>query len=714
MAEKKGKRNSLNDFANKMDDFGKVTAARVASKKEYQEVDVAVVKATNHDDVVPKEKHVRTILSSVGAGKPRAEVAYCIAALFKRLNSATSWLVAQKCLMVLHRLMREGGELAVSEMLVQQTTDNHLDFHNFKDETNQKAWDLSGWVRTYASYLDEKLVATGALGFDVELERVSGHSCTRSWNTEDLMSKLPKLQQLLRRMLGCTPEQGSAARDDPIIGIAVNLVVRESFKLYRAVFDGIINLIDRFFDMQRVDALKALDIYKTSIRQASELGEMYVVANTLKSCEMMQFPELELPDSTLFASMEEYAKSLPGGENHKSTRASSASRTSSTTAAAKTVLEVPLPSGKPSEVPERLDGDLLLDTPTENERARTSTFKEEFDAGIPLESDFARQGSNLGYPGTTDSSAIAAAPAPAPTPAEVDLLGGFTQLQVTAESSAPSTAPLIPLNNFLEMGNASPAQPAAAPTASGNWSPASVTATLDPFNTFDASPSPVPIASGTARSERAASERASTDRGTLNKGMLDDLYNQATQPAVGSPFASFAPDPSPGSGPINQGNPFGAQMYPSPAQPSNPFAMPAMQQSSQGTDPFAPQHRPPATSDPFGHQRPSDPFISMASQPTGISPVIPPKQQASPVRATDPFADLGTPQPVVQEPVPMNVSSNDFFAVAPTAQRAPPVAANPFDAVGMMGPGPAAASPTPQQQQQQQQSTNPFADDLFS
>ncbi|KAK3267570.1 hypothetical protein CYMTET_23881, partial [Cymbomonas tetramitiformis] len=706
MAEKKGKRNSLNDFANKMEDFGKVTAARVASKKEYQEVDVAVVKATNHDDVVPKEKHVRTILASVGTGKPRAEVAYCIAALFKRLNSATSWLIAQKSLMVLHRLMREGGELAVSEMLVQQTTDNHLDFHNFKDETNQKAWDLSGWVRTYASYLDEKLVATGALGFDVELERVSGHSCTRSWNTEDLMSKLPKLQQLLRRMLGCTPEQGSAARDDPIIGMAVNLVVRESFKLYRAVFDGIINLIDRFFDMQRVDAMKALDIYKTSTRQATELGEMYVVAGRLKSCEMMQFPELELPDSTLFASMEEYAKSLPGGDNHKSTRASSTSRTSSTTAAPKTVLAVPLPTGKPSEVPQGLDsGNLLLDTPTENERVRTSTFKEEFDAGLPLECDFARQGSNLGYPGPADSSAVAAAPAPAPTPAEVDLLGGFTHLQVSAESPVPSTAP-IPLNNFLEMGNASPAQPAAAPTASGNWTPASATATLDPFNTSQASLSPpVPIASGTARTERSVSERGSYggDRGMLNKGMLDDLYNQATQPAVGSPFASFAPDPSPAPAPVNQGNPFGAQMYPSPAQPSNPFAMPAVQQTSPGTDPFAaPQHRPAASSDPFGHQRPSDPFMGMASQPTGISPVVPPKQQASPARAADPFADLGTPQPVVQEPIPMNVSSNDPFGMALPAQRATPMAANPFDALGMMGPGPVAANPAPQQQQQQQ------------
>jgi hypothetical protein len=44
--------------------------------------------------------------------------------------------------------------------------------------------------------------------------------------------------------------------------VFIEQVLKESFKLYRAINDGIINLVDKFFEMQRVDASKALEIYK--------------------------------------------------------------------------------------------------------------------------------------------------------------------------------------------------------------------------------------------------------------------------------------------------------------------------------------------------------------------------------------------------------------------------------------------------------------------
>jgi hypothetical protein len=53
-----------------------------------------------------------------------------------------------------------------------------------------------------------------------------------------------------------------AAISNNVIQAALGLVLKESFKLYRAINDGIINLVDKFFEMQRVDALKALEIYK--------------------------------------------------------------------------------------------------------------------------------------------------------------------------------------------------------------------------------------------------------------------------------------------------------------------------------------------------------------------------------------------------------------------------------------------------------------------
>jgi len=59
-------------------------------------LDVAVIKATSSaTHTAPKEKHVLTLRAAVGAGAPRARVAYVNAQLVSRLRSATDWLVSR-------------------------------------------------------------------------------------------------------------------------------------------------------------------------------------------------------------------------------------------------------------------------------------------------------------------------------------------------------------------------------------------------------------------------------------------------------------------------------------------------------------------------------------------------------------------------------------------------------------------------------------------
>jgi hypothetical protein len=59
----------------------------------------------------------------------------------------------------------------------------------------------------------------------------------------ELLEQLPVLQQLLHRLMGCQPE--GAAISNNVIQAALGLVLKESFKLYRAINDGIINLVDK-------------------------------------------------------------------------------------------------------------------------------------------------------------------------------------------------------------------------------------------------------------------------------------------------------------------------------------------------------------------------------------------------------------------------------------------------------------------------------------
>ena len=55
------------------------------------------------------------------------------------------------------------------------------------------------------------------------------------------------------------------------IQAALFYVLKESFKVYKAVSEGLINLADKFFDMDYFNAQRALEIYKESILSAERL-----------------------------------------------------------------------------------------------------------------------------------------------------------------------------------------------------------------------------------------------------------------------------------------------------------------------------------------------------------------------------------------------------------------------------------------------------------
>ncbi|KAL9255139.1 putative clathrin assembly protein [Drosera capensis] len=305
-----GTNTTLRKALGSIKDTTTINLAKVNS--DYKELDIAIVKATNHVERPAKEKHMRAIFAAVSAVRPRADVAYCIHALARRLSRTHNWAVALKTLIVIHRGLREVDPTFHEELINYQRSRGHmLNLAHFKDDSSALAWDYSSWVRAYALYLEERLECFRVLKYDFETERPR----TKDLDTVDLLEQLPALQQLMYRVLGCQPE--GAATHNYIIQVALSLVATESMKIYTVISDGIINLVDKFFEMQRHDATKALDIYRRAGLQADRLSEFYEVCKNLDVCRGQRFLKIEQPIASFLQAMEDYVREAPRGSTFR-------------------------------------------------------------------------------------------------------------------------------------------------------------------------------------------------------------------------------------------------------------------------------------------------------------------------------------------------------------------------------------------------------------
>ncbi|KVI11841.1 hypothetical protein Ccrd_009729 [Cynara cardunculus var. scolymus] len=325
-----------------------VSLAKVSS--EFKNLDIAIVKATNHEECPPKEQHVRRIIVGTSFAVPRADVGYCIHALSRRLMKTKNWIVinsfiiislvsipfhvskqlvknlqvAVKILMVFHRVLREGDPSFREELLNYSRRIHIFQILEFRDDSSHLACDCSSWIRRYAMFLEERLECYRVSGFDIENERLTtatgigkAYSRMRLMNVDELLDQLPAMQQLLYRLIVCQPE--GAACHNSLIQQALALVFKESFKIYSVINDGVIKLVESFFNMSKDKAVPALNIYKKAGKQAEQLAELYNLGKHMRLAMNIQFPTLNQPPPSFLATMEEYVKgvSLKGSASNK-------------------------------------------------------------------------------------------------------------------------------------------------------------------------------------------------------------------------------------------------------------------------------------------------------------------------------------------------------------------------------------------------------------
>lgn len=298
-------------------------AAYVAqtAPKEFKHIAVAVEKATNDDLVAPKEKHVQHLLEVVRSGASVADVTFLVNYLNHQVTDCKRVTQMLKTHVLLHRLLLDSGEefrtqiMKMHKWVVEdRNTDSTLkclfSIRAWKDETSME---VSGWCRTYASYLDEFVANWEDFSDFARINKNPTGSETqmRSLPADELVRKLPICQLMMRRIIDCEAINDSLTANEVVIA-ATRLLFRDSFKWYHMCNDGVIRLIDLFFDMNKHHAAKALEMYKKATVQGDDLSRMYRNAEeNWLAFRSEKFPVVENPPGSFLQTMEEYVKNAP-------------------------------------------------------------------------------------------------------------------------------------------------------------------------------------------------------------------------------------------------------------------------------------------------------------------------------------------------------------------------------------------------------------------
>ncbi|XP_038132422.1 clathrin coat assembly protein AP180-like isoform X14 [Cyprinodon tularosa] len=261
----------------------------------------AVCKATTHEVMAPKKKHLEYLVSATNT--TNVNIPQMADTLFERSTNA-SWVVVFKALTTTHHICVHGNERFI-QYLASRTSLFNLS--NFIDKTGSHGYDMSTFIRRYARYLNEKAFAYRQMAFDFTRVKKGAEGVMRTMTTEKLLKGMPVLQTQIDTLLEFDVHPKEL--NNGIINAAFMLLFKDLVKLFASYNDGIINLLEKFFKMKKSDCKEALDIYKRFLTRVTKIGEFMKLAETV-GVDKNDIPDINYAPSSILESLETHMNGL--------------------------------------------------------------------------------------------------------------------------------------------------------------------------------------------------------------------------------------------------------------------------------------------------------------------------------------------------------------------------------------------------------------------
>ncbi|XP_044278070.1 clathrin coat assembly protein AP180 isoform X9 [Varanus komodoensis] len=244
----------------------------------------AVCKATTHEVMGPKKKHLDYLIQATN--ETNVNIPQMADTLFERATNS-SWVVVFKALVTTHHLMVHGNERFIQYLASRNTLFN---LSNFLDKSGSHGYDMSTFIRRYSRYLNEKAFSYRQMAFDFARVKKGADGVMRTMVPEKLLKSMPILQGQIDALLEFDVHPNELTNG--VINAAFMLLFKDLIKLFACYNDGVINLLEKFFEMKKGQCKDALEIYKRFLTRMTRVSEF------LKVAEQVGIDKGDIPDLT--------------------------------------------------------------------------------------------------------------------------------------------------------------------------------------------------------------------------------------------------------------------------------------------------------------------------------------------------------------------------------------------------------------------------------
>ncbi|XP_039343683.1 phosphatidylinositol-binding clathrin assembly protein-like isoform X3 [Mauremys reevesii] len=358
----------------------------------------AVCKATTHEVMGPKKKHLDYLIQCTN--EMNVNIPQLADTLFERTVNS-SWVVVFKALITTHHLMMYGNERFIQYLASRNTLFN---LNNYLDKSAMQGYDMSTFIRRYSKYLNEKALSYRLVAVDFTKMKRGIDGVMRTMNTEKLLKTLPIIQNQLDALLDFDANPNELTNG--VINAAFMLLFKDSIRLFAAYNEGVINLLEKYFDMKKNQCKEGLDIYKKFLARMTKLSEFLKVAEQV-GIDQGDIPDLTQAPSSLLEALEQHLASLEG---KKTKEVSAASRASTLSSAVSTLANTGMSFSKMDEKEKQ--------QALEEEQARLQALKEQRlkeISVVPNSTSTSASPSTLSGKSVNTTTAVDLFAAPAPT-----------------------------------------------------------------------------------------------------------------------------------------------------------------------------------------------------------------------------------------------------------------------------------------------------------